>query len=848
MTLTTQTSQEIANYIISKLIENNEEITDYNIGSVLRTIIEALANQIGLDGDENNIYTQLQNVYNATRITTAIGDDLDQLGALVAVNRFDGDKSSGNVTFIRQTEGTSNITIPVGTQVGTSPADEGGQKIFTSTANTTYYYNIIGESHKFYDGVFYYPLNQRFFNTITQLSGTSGGSGYVFSNNVDYKISSYDNYFIDTTVAPIEVDNCESLKAWVSNELDTVDSCDATTGWTASTDGAIILNITSGEYKEGTGCLNIQKTGTTVTNVLYDKTLSVAYNLNNNEINFWYYIDDATELAKLSSVEVRVGSNNSNYYYVNYLSTSITTGWNRLRINLNNSSIVGAPTANNIVYVGVNVSVHNTTDTITSNKQRLDYLHIFTLPELDTSDKMQGTASLKLIKQSNIEDIIYFDQLLTSTIDAQNKNLSLWIKIKDDTTLNKITKIELYLGNNNASVSQYYTLNKSDLSVGWKQYYLTNQVRMNNPSTGAFNYFRFKIITLNNTDLFALGDIKLDFINLVKLNYWTGNIVEFITTGTRPDNNTNFSTNYKPLSVEVPVEANAIGSLYNVAKNKIVYKVTYISTFDRINNYSAFTGGTDEELDEAYRTRIQQSATSGGRAYVKAIKTAIENVSGVRSVNVIERPLKMELNEAHTYNTGTLNYGLIYDTIVDDSNVEITGTVSSAPYTFIKDIDYVVNESENRIEFLATGTLPDNATQFFVDYSYEWIGHVECYVGGEEYPIGTETSDDIDAAIEDTKGGGIVVTWTEPTTIYVDVVATITINSTTNLTTAKTEAESAITTYLNSLDVGQNVVKNEIVSLIMNVAGVTNCNVSTPTSDLTINENEICRVGSINIT
>jgi hypothetical protein len=70
----------------------------------------------------------------------------------------------------------------------------------------------------------------------------------------------------------------------------TTDACDAVTGWSNSGDAdAETLNTTAGEFKEGTGCLNLPMTYSTGSGY-WSKTIS-STNMTSEYIYVWYYID-----------------------------------------------------------------------------------------------------------------------------------------------------------------------------------------------------------------------------------------------------------------------------------------------------------------------------------------------------------------------------------------------------------------------------------------------------------------------------------------------------------------------------------------------------------------------------
>lgn len=91
-------------------------LNDRNPGSVLRTLAESFAREFSV------LSQQLNLVYDAGFVETATGRDLDQIGALVGLERRGATHAVGEVVFRRSTPAPAEITIPAGTLVSTAAA------------------------------------------------------------------------------------------------------------------------------------------------------------------------------------------------------------------------------------------------------------------------------------------------------------------------------------------------------------------------------------------------------------------------------------------------------------------------------------------------------------------------------------------------------------------------------------------------------------------------------------------------------------------------------------------------------------------------------------------------------
>lgn len=110
---------------LQEIVDSGIGITNINVGSVIRTITEAILSNV----DETNYY--LEYVYNAMSIDTATGNDLDRLVAILGIIRNQSSYAMGVVTF---STGDSpyqyDIEIPYGYEVSTRQDSSGQVSVF----------------------------------------------------------------------------------------------------------------------------------------------------------------------------------------------------------------------------------------------------------------------------------------------------------------------------------------------------------------------------------------------------------------------------------------------------------------------------------------------------------------------------------------------------------------------------------------------------------------------------------------------------------------------------------------------------------------------------------------------
>lgn len=90
-------------------------ITDRNVGSVSRTLVEAISREMAV------LYAQLDLVYKSGFLDLAEGKALEMLVTLLGLQRIKANREVGEVIFSRSTPAPGDITIPLGTEVVTPP-------------------------------------------------------------------------------------------------------------------------------------------------------------------------------------------------------------------------------------------------------------------------------------------------------------------------------------------------------------------------------------------------------------------------------------------------------------------------------------------------------------------------------------------------------------------------------------------------------------------------------------------------------------------------------------------------------------------------------------------------------
>ena len=102
-------------------------LTDIYTGSVVRTLSESIALELA------RLYAQLEAVYQSGFVDTATGSSLDNVVALLGIERVEGGHAAGEVEFTRSPGSRGVINIPAGTRVITAD----GNVEYETTASVT---------------------------------------------------------------------------------------------------------------------------------------------------------------------------------------------------------------------------------------------------------------------------------------------------------------------------------------------------------------------------------------------------------------------------------------------------------------------------------------------------------------------------------------------------------------------------------------------------------------------------------------------------------------------------------------------------------------------------------------
>lgn len=327
-------------------------------------------------------------------------------------------------------------------------------------------------------------------------------------------------------------------------------------------------------------------------------------------------------------------------------------------------------------------------------------------------------------------------------------------------------------------------------------------------------------------------------------------------------------------SAPINVVATTRGDRGNVPAGDINQFVSRIAGVTTVTNGSAFSNGVNRENDASFKARL--------KAFVQALSRATPNALKGFARNVILRDGRRVL------------FASLREPIIPDGTVDLfiddgTGFIEEVDDTFITSLDTLVSPAVGGEKNLFTTNRPvkdDGSFALFVNAAlqtrgvdYELnapLGQVE--LSTASYPLGLAASDVVTAnyryfigIIQETqriidgdpsdpirvpgvRGSGIQVFVLAPQLVPQSITAQVSALPDFDPAEVISNVQSAIQDYINTLDIGADVIVSEIVERAMSVTGMFDFRIDDLTgsgaggTNQVILENQVARITSGSIT
>ena len=162
-----------------------------------------------------------------------------------------------------------------------------------------------------------------------------------------------------------------------------LDDFTSTASWIGVSGGSdtitLSINYTGDNINHGISCMNVAKSGTNNAVITISNASITSTNFTEKELNVDIYTDSIDDLTTTNCVEIRFGSDSSNYYYKKWSKTSFAnTSWTTLSMQTidTDCDVTGSPEIASCDYFAVIVTLAAVTTTLTAGDIRLDHLRI----------------------------------------------------------------------------------------------------------------------------------------------------------------------------------------------------------------------------------------------------------------------------------------------------------------------------------------------------------------------------------------------------------------------------------------------------------------------------------------
>ena len=312
-------------------------------------------------------------------------------------------------------------------------------------------------------------------------------------------------------------------------------------------------------------------------------------------------------------------------------------------------------------------------------------------------------------------------------------------------------------------------------------------------------------------------------------------------------------------SSSTQVTAEETGLVYNVALSTITIIEDPVSGVDTVTNALAATGGVNEETDFQYQTRFQAYVEGLGRSNIAGVISGGLSVSGITSASLTEHfpPISTPSVEA---GQATSADGL-GQTLTDTSGTFLTTVRPGFTVVNFDDQSIAAVISITSDTVLIHSALQDGSANDWgiSDYYKIYDNNVNATLfvddgtsGGISAAKLLEVTTVIDGdGTEDNPGyrsAGVNIKVEAPTTVTTDVDVSITPLTGIDQSQVETDINTALTGYVNSLGIDDDIVFNKLVEACMGVYGVTDCDVTDPTINVVIANDEVGRLGDVTVT
>lgn len=355
----------------------------------------------------------------------------------------------------------------------------------------------------------------------------------------------------------------------------------------------------------------------------------------------------------------------------------------------------------------------------------------------------------------------------------------------------------------------------------------------------------------------------------------TGSVVIPAGTVVRTASNIVFSTtedatiaNTQTMSSETSAVAQVAGAAGNVALGTVTQFSSKPAGVDTVTNPGTFVGGSDKESDDAFRQRLKQFVSTLSRGTLYALESAVLGLgisTGQRIVYAHAVDDETNLGEVNLYiddgsGTADITVPVTGENLTQGFGGPVGGgdsAVGGEVFLFannkpLKDVT-LLNSSTRGTLLVGTDVIVDMALGKFKSVVPLVPGEVittdyDAYGGLIAAAQKVIDGDDADRLnFPGYRSAGVRV-HCQPPQVYQQIVqATVLVAEGYAKADVLALVRQAISAYINGLGISGDVIRSELITRIMEVAGVVNTTVTIPSHDVTLLDDQLPRIAAGNI-
>ena len=323
-------------------------------------------------------------------------------------------------------------------------------------------------------------------------------------------------------------------------------------------------------------------------------------------------------------------------------------------------------------------------------------------------------------------------------------------------------------------------------------------------------------------------------------------------------------------SPSVPVVATQGGSIGNVASGTISVLAGTLSGINAVTNVAATAGGQDEESDDAYRAYLYSYVQSLPRATTQSLVSAVlgqtDPVTGrtIRFAAAVEDPTAPG-TATLLIDDGSGDATTTVDVTDENLTLGLTGpppntaaggerrfTLSKAPLhaslpvaitsssrgALTQGTDFTLSRATGQVLFTQGLAQGEGIKASYTAYT-GLVALAQKIVDGDPQDA---------IAYPGYRAFGVQVSVAAPQTVTLAIQAVLTVSPGYAPDFVEAQVQSQLTSYVNNLGIGQDVLRSGLIAAAMGVPGVINTVLMEPATDLIVLDDQIARVTQSTVT